>query len=424
MRFLFFLLLATACVAVQPSGTDVPEKTLELSDKAYEPEIKTVRLYNLEGFATRPELNPAVTRMGNWNLVLEFDDLKDQRDNYYLRIVHCNYNWTKSALLDLDYMPEYNEYPITDFEFSLDTQIPYVHYHTRIPPVKLPGNYVAVVYRGSDRSDIILTRRFMVFDPQFTFLREGSLIGPGTLAERNQQINFKINYKNVHIINPMETINVTVRQNQRWDNLSEQIKPSFLRENQSELEYRFFSGEHFFRGGNEFRFFDLRSLLYPGRNVARVDRTTKPPNAYIAPDQSRAGDVYSQHPDNNGSYILENLDFRNRNAANYVNVTFTLLSEPVSGEVYVIGAFTDWQLDDSTKMHYDTAQRAYNANYLLRQGWYDYQYAVKSKTLPPYYFEGTHYETENLYEIFVYYRAFQPQADLLLGYFVLGENRR
>jgi hypothetical protein len=60
----------------------------------------------------------------------------------------------------------------------------------------------------------------------------------------------------------------------------------------------------------------------------------------------------------------------------------------------------------------------------LRQGWYDYQYLVKSTTLPPYHFEGTHYETENLYEIFVYYRAFQPQADLLLGYFLLGENKR
>ncbi|MCK6618672.1 MAG: DUF5103 domain-containing protein [Cyclobacteriaceae bacterium] len=424
MRLVSIFLLAAACMAVQPSDTGYSAKVFELIDKAYEPEIKTVKLYNLEGFASRPDLNPAVTRTGNWNLMLEFDDLKSQRDNYNLRIVHCNHNWTKSALLDLDYMSEYNEFPITDFEFSLDTQIPYIHYHIRIPPVKLPGNYVAVVYRGSDRSDVILTRRFMVFDPQFTFLREGSLIGPGTIAERNQQINFKINYKNVNVINPLETINVTVRQNQRWDNLVEQVRPSFLRENVHELEYRFFSGEHFFRGGNEFRFFDLRSLLYPGRNVARVDRTVKPPKAYIAPDQSRAGDVYSLYLDNNGNYILDNLDFRNTNSGNYIDVNFTLLSEPVQGEVYLVGGFTDWRMDESAKMQYDTAQRAYKAHYYLRQGWYDYQYTVKSKTLPPHYFEGTHYETENLYEIFVYYRPFQPQADLLLGYFVLGENRR
>lgn len=423
MRFWLFI-LCTACTAVQPSGYDQTPKILELTDKTYEPEIKTVRLYNLQGFELRPELNPAVTQLGTWSLVLEFDDLRNQRENYYLRIIHCNHNWTKSTLMDLDYMPEYNEYPVNEFEFSLDTQIPYVHYSIRLPAVKLPGNYVAVVYRGSDRNDVLLSRRFMVFDPQFTFLREGSLIGPGTVAERNQQINFKVNYKNVKVINPLETVNVTVRQNQRWDNLTEQIKPSFLREHQTELEYRFFSDDRFFISGNEFRFFDLRSLIYPGRNVNSIDRNSKPPKAFLAIDHSRYSDKYSLYPDYNGNYILDNLDYQGRNTSNYIDVYFTLQSEPVDGEVYVIGAFSDWRLDASTKMHYDTTQKAYRSNVLLRQGWYDYQYLVKSKSLPPYYFEGSHYETENLYEIFVYYRSFQPQADLLLGYFLLGENRR
>ncbi|MFN3840318.1 MAG: type IX secretion system plug protein domain-containing protein [Cyclobacteriaceae bacterium] len=422
----FLLILITACTAPHYAGYDSGTgKVLELSDKAYEPEIKTVRLFSLQGFSPRPDLNPAVTRMGTWSLVLEFDDLRNQRDNYYLRIMHCNHNWTKSALLDLDFMPEYNEFPINDFEFSLDTQIPYVHYTVGLPPVKLPGNYVAVVYRGSDRNDVILTRRFMVFDPQFTFLREGSLIGPGSVAERNQQINFKINYKSVNVINPLETVNVTVRQNQRWDNLSENVKPSFLRENKNELEYRFFSDERMFKGGNEFRFFDLRSLIYPGRNIGYVDRKSIPPKVYIAPDKSREGEAYSMYADYNGNYILDNLDFRIKNSANYADVQFTLLAEnPVDGEVYVIGAFTDWRTDQSTRMRYDSASKAYHTNVLLRQGWYDYQYLVKSNKLPPYHFEGSHYETENMYEIFVYYRAFQPNADLLLGYFILRDDMR
>ena len=51
-------------------------------------------------------------------------------------------------------------------------------------------------------------------------------------------------------------------------------------------------------------------------------------------------------------------------------------------------------------------------------------YVGKSATLPPYYFEGTHFETENEYEILIYYRAFQPQADLLIGYIRLEQNPR
>ncbi len=75
-------------------------------------------------------------------------------------------------------------------------------------------------------------------------------------------------------------------------------------------------------------------------------------------------------------------------------------------------------------MRYDTVRRMYTAALLLKQGWYDYQYVVRSKTLPPYYLEGSHFETENFYEIFVYYRMFQPRADLLVGYMQHKMNPR
>ena len=38
--------------------------------------------------------------------------------------------------------------------------------------------------------------------------------------------------------------------------------------------------------------------------------------------------------------------------------------------------------------------------------------------------EGNHFETENMYEVLVYYRPFQPNADLLIGYFVIPVNQR
>ena len=410
-----------------PQGSDIQQdnnKTLKLFDLSYEPQIKTVRL-SPAGIDSRAQLLPAVTQIGVWNLVLEFDDLRDQRDTYYARVIHCNQDWSKSTLSDLDYMPEYNEFPINTFDFSLDTHLPYVHYRFRLPAVKLPGNYVVLVYRGSDRTDIILTRRFMVYDHRITFLREGSLLGPGAIANVNQQLNFTVNYKNVDIINPMESVNVTIRQNQRWDNFIEGIKPSFLRENIHELEYRFFDTANMFKGGNEFRFFDLRSLNYPGRNVGAVDKSQKPFQAFIQPDKTRNGQAYAIYDDLNGNFNNDNYDVRNAVAGNYVNVHFTLFSpEPVDGEVYLGGAFTNWNFSNENRMPYDAVKKEYRGAAFLKQGWYDYQYVVKSTTLPPYYLEGSHFETENDYEVFVYYRTFQPQADLLVGYIRLEENPR
>lgn len=397
---------------------------MRFTDFAYEPQIKTMVIR--PAFEDpRTYLEPAVTRLGDWNLLLEFDDLRTQRDTYYARIIHCNYDWTRSNLMDLDFISDFNEFPINNFEFSVDTHIPYVHYWLPLPPVKLPGNYLVAVYRGSDKNDIILTKRFMVFDTRVTFAHERNLVGAGGVASRNQQLNFTVDYKNLEVINPLENIKVSIRQNRRWDNMSVDIRPSFVREIEKELEYRYFEDDKMFKGGNEFRFFDLRSLLNPGRNVARVVKTVKPYEVFIERDKVRADEAYSQLPDYNGGFIPDNLDYPDPAFTNYANVNFTLAApRPYSGDVYVSGAFNYWNLNTVNKMQYDTVRQEYHGRVLLKQGWYDYLYILKSPDHPPYAIEGSYFETENFYEVLVYYRPFQPQADLLIGYLRLERNSR
>lgn len=428
MRTFFALLITCSilqCTPVAQSSVNSAgnPKILELRDKSYESNIRTV-LLNPATNTPQSTLLPAVARINENNLVLAFDDLSTQRDNYYAKIIHCNFDWSKSSLLDLDFMKEFNEFPINNFEFSADSQLPFVHYWLTLPQLKIPGNYVVMVYRGGNKEDIVLTRRFMIIDPRVTFKRQQNLLGPGAAAALNQQINFTINYRNVEIINPMENVKVVIRQNQRWDNLSSDLKPSFIREIENELEYRFFDDTKMFKGGNEFRFFDLRSINNPGRNVASVDRTVRPPEVFIEKDKSRQREAYSQYPDMNGGFVLDNFDYRDASFANYAYVNFRLQSRPVTGNVYVTGAFHQWNLDEENRMQYDSARQEYGARILLKQGWYDYQYLVRSAADPPYLFEGSHFQTENSYEIFVYYMPFQPRADLLIGYLKLDMNPR
>lgn len=398
-------------------------KKLELADRTYESQIKTVQLYPAYG-ARENEFLPAVIPLGQNNLVLEFDDIDRPVERYYARVVHCNRDWTESGLASLEYMTDYNEVPVTDYEFSMNTTVPYVHYRLNVPAVRLPGNYVLVVYRDGNRDDIVLSRRFMIFDNRVTLIRERNVVGPGRATGLNQQLNFKVSYRNVEIQNPMLDVSVTIRQNMRWDNLAEDIRPAFVREDLHELEYRFFDPDQMFKGGNEFRFFDLRSVNFPGRFVGSVDKTGYPYRVYIQPDRSREHEAYSQYNDLNGQYAIENLDYRDPLAADYVEVYFTLETEKVDGDVYVTGAFNYWNRDDLNRMQYDAAAQAYRATILLKQGWYDYQYVVESKELSPLYFEGSHFETENLYEIFIYHRPFNINADLLIGYVNLHENPR
>jgi hypothetical protein len=419
------LVLSTCSPLTQSSvNSGSNPKTLVYRDFAYEEQIRSITIHPA-GTDPRILLQPAVTKLGEGNLMLEFDDLVSQRDLYYAKVIHCNYNWTKSILLDLDFLSDYNEFPVNTYDFSLNSHIPFTHYRFTLPLVKLPGNYLLIVYRGGDKSDLVLSKRFMVYDTQIGFQSDRNLVGAGSVASLNQQMNFTLSYKSIDIINPLESVHVNIRQNQRWDNLAEDIRPSFVREIDHQIEYRFFDDKKMFKGGNEFRFFDLRSLISPGRNVASVDKSAKPFEVYIQKDKVRTRDPYSQYLDMDGGFIIDNYDYQSQAFANYAYVNFTLASpKPYTGDVYVAGAFNYWNNDDNNRMYYDSIHHEYQGRALLRQGFYDYQYVVQSPDVPYYQIEGTHYETENQYEVFVYYRPFNPKADLLLGYMRLSKNPR
>ncbi len=418
----FLFVCIAACVPVQYATEPQQAVEIETTDRAYHNAVKSVRLYAAGGSMPLPELNPAVAPLDNQQLVLEFDLLGTSRETIVLRLLHCNYNWRKSSLSDLDFLNEFNAFPVNDFAYSIDTQIPYVHYRITLPAVKLPGNYVAVIYRSNNPENVLFTRRFMVYNSLVHFMMQDNPLNSGTTAELNQQLNFTINYARTEILNPAESIHVTVRQNQRWDNLVQDLKPTFIREHQRELDFRFFTSENLYPAGNEFRFFDLRSLLNPGVNIARVDRSLNPQRVYLVTDKTREGQRYARYPDLNGQYVLANLDNPQPHSAQYVNVRFTLQSPQLPDSVYLSGAFTDWRLDESSLLVYNSEAGTYTADVLLRQGWYNYQYVVKSKQGVTNKFEGNHYETENLYEILVYYRPFQPPADLLIGYYRVQVN--
>ncbi|MBY0436345.1 MAG: DUF5103 domain-containing protein [Cyclobacteriaceae bacterium] len=399
------------------------QKNLVLQDKTYEPQIKTVRLYPNQPTEGNTIL-PAVTRVDVQNLMLEFDDLQEERNNYYARVIHCNFDWSKSTLMDLDYMRDYNEFPINDYSFSINTHVPYVHYRFAIPTVKLPGNYVLIVYRDGNKQDLVLSWRFAVNDSRIALTQDSDLSGLGNIRSTNQALNFVLSYRGIEVINPAGSIHVVVRQNQRWDNAKYDVQPSFLREDVSELEYRFFDMDKTFSGGNEFRFVDFRSLNYPGQNTYKLDRSHKPFDLVVALDAPRGSQAYSQYPDMNGNFTIDNQDIRSEPwiSSNYVYVNFGLQSPPIKGDVYVVGAFNGWQRTSENKLAYD--QGIYAQRILLKQGFYNYQYWVDAKGADANQVEGNYFQTENLYEVFVYYRPFQPNADLLLGYFVIPVNPR
>ncbi|UII30404.1 DUF5103 domain-containing protein [Fulvivirga ulvae] len=411
---LFIFVLGAFNMPYNRTTSVYQNKKLVYKDATYEPEIRTVQLYPYTG-SSNAVLSPAVASLNNNNLLLEFDDLVQAPENYRVKIIHCNSNWTPSRLRSLDYLYDYNEFNIDNYQLSVDTKLSYVHYQFKIPNIKIPGNYLLVAYRGTDESDIILSKRFMLFSSLVSINLMSDLTGLSSNNRLNQQLDFTINYNDYPLQNPMENVSIVIRQNQRWDNAIATLKPNFIRENINELEYRFFNYENNFNAGNEFRFFDMRSLRYPGQNVQRANLNTRPTMVDLMMDKPRIYQPYTQYDDLNGEYFIANSDTGNGALqSDYVTVRFHLKADKINGDIYVIGEMNNWDLQN--KMAYDEVSGTYNSEMILKQGYYDYQYYIKGDTLRSNYFEGDHFQTENEYEIFVYYKPPTSRSELLIGY--------
>ncbi len=423
-----WMVIFWGCVPLDQASTNVgppaSQKQLRYTDHEYEESIRTVRLYPASNNYDEV-IQPSVISLNrNEPLILEFDQLVGDFQSYYARIIHCNADWTKSRLNDLEFLSQYNEFPITEYQYSFGTRTAYVHYQWEVPLVKISGNFLIKIYREGNEADLILTRRFMVYDNLVRFDATVNLSHGIVEREFNQQIDFAINYPNLEINNPLEDIQIVIRQNKRWDNALANLKPTSIKSDIKRLEYRYFNLENNFAGGNEFRFFDLRSVNTLGANVGSIDRQENRIDAFLLKDEPNREVSYGLVQDINGEYVVGNLETDPPDiTSDYVFVHFFLESEPISSPVCVLGALSNWNCSPAYTMTYNSELGGYQASLLLKQGWYNYMYFAPEDE-NPYRFEGSHFETENLYEILVYYREVGSLHDQLIGYSNIIHNRR
>ena len=386
----------------------------------YEDLIGFARVLPIENGQVKELENPIVGLNDQSQLILSFDLLTDQFENLSARIVHCNKDWSKSVLRDMEFLNEINNYRITEFNYSVNTVQPYINYTMNISKPKLSGNYLIVVHRRANPNDILLTRKFMVVDGSVSIDHTVRVSTTINKRDLNHQIEYSVNYGNLLVNTPTKDISTVLLQNHNWNTAIKNVPPTLIRANEGYLEFRHLDLKTNFSGWNEFRFADLRTLNVAGRNVGRIRNTGTQILAPLNLSGSRGGLTYIQNfQDINGNFLVQNSDpgedFLN---ADYANVTFSLKSDQINGNVYVWGLFNNWQLTDLNRMRFTTENgiSRYETTIPLKQGYYEYLYFVESNDVPSYYFEGSHFQAENQYEILVYYRKPGNVNDELVGY--------
>ena len=215
-------------------------------------------------------------------------------------------------------------------------------------------------------------------------------------------------------------------QNSRVDNIHSRLKPTYIRQNQLVYE----DNLNVFNGGNEYRNFNAKNLQTNGMGVQSIEYRDPYYHLFLERDQSFGKEFYRSREDLNGKYLIKNDRASDSDLeSDYVVVHFSLSPpDKVTNDlIYVFGALSDWQCSPVNQMTYNPETKLYESSMLLKQGFYDYQYAIfdkEKKSAEPAFLEGSHVETENDYQIFVYYRGFSARYDRLIGYRVVNSVKR
>ncbi|RYD82772.1 MAG: DUF5103 domain-containing protein [Sphingobacteriales bacterium] len=388
-------------------------------DKIYKPNIETVQLFQYGNQQGLPILN----LNGTDRIQLEFDDMEGSLKNYYYTYVLCDYNWNPLNLNPFDYIKGFTQNRIGTYRYSSIAFTRYTHYQVVLPErnsaPSRSGNYLLKVFLDGDTSKLVFTKRMYVLDQKASIA--GDVVQPFTpqLFSTHQRIKFTAGIKGINSFSAGQQVKAVILQNNRLDNAQKDILPTFVRGNS--LEYNS-ETVGMFEGGKEWRWLDLRSFRLQSDRVERANYKKDSTDIFLKPDVDRRAQRYVYFADLDGMYQITTYESINPFwQGDYAMVYFSFAppnGQPYTGQnIYLSGAFTNYDLNDKWKMTFNDETKLYEAKAFMKQGYYNYQYILAdandaSKRVA---LEGNYWETENNYTILIYYKSFTDRADQLIG---------
>lgn len=360
----------------------------------------------------------------NQTLVLSFDDLTNSSDIFRYTIKHYDRNWQDDNLFFTEFANGSLNGLLDKFQYSFNTLQAYTHYTLTFPndkiQPKVSGNFELIVYKDSVDKPLFKRRFYMVEDNAILSLNI-SRIADARNPNANQRVEVQAVSKGGDLSSNVNSMSLNVMQNNNSNVTINNLKPSVTLGN----KLLFQQMNLIFPGNNEFYYFDNKNMNLAADMVSGTELKDGVNQTYLHPVWAFPLN-YQYQPDVNGAWYYRRNDLGlERNAereADYSWVYFSLESEPVNKDIYVLGGFNNFKPSKENQMQYDEAGKRYVAKIFLKQGFYNYVLATKEGDGPLNFGEvnGNFWQTENLYQAFLYYAPFGRSYDGLMGY---GEFR-
>ncbi len=379
--------------------------------------IQSIQLFNPQTNDETP-----VIKM-NETLVLSFDDLINSNQIYRYTIKHYDRNWEDDNLFFTEFANGSLNGLLDNFQYSFNTLQAYTHYklvfpNDKIQP-KISGNFELIVYKDSAEKPLFKRRFYVVEDNASVALDVSRFVDKN--PNLNQRVEVQVMSKGGDITSNVNSVSLNVMQNNNPDMVIKNLKPSTTLGNKLLFQQLNIA----FPGNNEFYYFDNKNMNMAADMVRATEVKDGVNNTYLHPVWAYPLN-YQYQPDVNGAWYYRRSDLGiERNAereADYSWVYFSIDSDPMDKELYVLGGFNGFKPSKEYQMQYDEATKKYVAKIYLKQGFYNYILATKDANgvLNLGEINGNFWQTENLYQGFLYYAPFGRNYDGLMGY---GEFR-
>ena len=387
---------------------------------AQTPAVGTLRTY-VEGNETSL---PVIELNSDNHIMVEFDCLTSRILDLEYSIIHCNRNGQPSDLQPSEYLNGFAVNSVTDYAPSSGTAVEYVNYRITLPnsdvQMLLSGRYEVRIFHSGQPDNVVAQASFLVYEPIAGI--EAEIAKPtSSISERHsQEVRLSVDCSDLSVNDVFNELNVSILMNGCPFSSLTDLKPKQILGNKLVYAY---AGDLLMPGDNEFRRLDLRYLRQAPINYNRVDYIA--PYFHITPpaDESRAFKPYFSDIDQNGLYVIYAQSVTNNDdhyrTADYVWVHPSLNTDPIlDGDVFVCGAFCNWQLDSTNMMRYNFSAKRYEGDLQLKQGVYDYLYVCRTYhdgNVDLERFEGSHSATANSYLFLVFYRPATADYEQLVG---------
>ena len=151
-----------------------------------------------------------------------------------------------------------------------------------------------------------------------------------------------------------------------------------------------------------------------------IQRRLSQINAFCVKDAMFIAELQKKTANHNWAFgineLYSNIDYAR--ISEYVVVNFRLQAPRQNGRVFINGVWTNDRFTPQYEMSYNEQTKLYEANVPLKQGYYSYQYLTKhnDNSLHPVSTEGNFFQTENSYQMLIYYKGIGQRTYRLVGY--------